>query len=74
MVWAHFWFFSPIPLVILTTTFNLQCMRLEEKSHHKSTWSLWILYCTQSSGFPLLFMGKREEEKNPKPMADSKLG
>lgn len=62
MVWAHFCFFLPHSLGY--SNYYFQFTVLEEKSHHKSTWSLWILYCTQSPGFPLLFMGKREE-KNP---------
>lgn len=63
MIWAHSWWLSLIPLAILTTPINLQCLRLKEKSHHKSTWSLWLLYCIQSSGFLLLSMGKKKEKE-----------
>lgn len=63
MIWACFWFFSPIALAILTTSFNLQRLRLEEKSHHKYTWSLDSLLHPEFRLSLALHVEKEDEEK-----------
>lgn len=61
MIWAHFLLFSPILFAVLTT-FNLQCLSLEEKSHHKLCGVSGSFTAYRIEAFSCSSLGKRRKK------------